>query len=207
MRSLKNHKAAGGDGIPAELLKYSGGTGVQVLTHLFNAVLATRCVPYAWRKGIVVHLAKVGDRGDCSNYRPVTLLSIIDKLFAMLLSGIRLHVWYACTSSNRCSDLAEAHSIRYTTCWQSCGNELRLTKPRTRVSLMLRKLTTLYRTLSCSTVFSNVVHRDPPLRYWRLCTRLHPAGCGLGQPSPQPLRCDAGSHKGAPCPRCCMQSL
>ena len=86
MRSLKNHKAAGGDGIPAELLKYSGGTGVQVLTHLFNAVLATRCVPSAWRQGIVVHLAKGDDGGDCSNYRPLILLPIIDKLFAKLLS-------------------------------------------------------------------------------------------------------------------------
>ena len=48
MRSLKNHTAAGGDGIPAEHpLKYSGGMGVQVLAHLFNAVLATRCVPSA----------------------------------------------------------------------------------------------------------------------------------------------------------------
>ena len=86
MRSLKNHKAAGGDGILAELLKQSGGTGVPVLTNLFNAVLATRCVPSAWRKGIVVHLAKGGDEGDCSNYRPLTLLPIIDKLSAKLLS-------------------------------------------------------------------------------------------------------------------------
>ena len=35
--SLKNHNATASDGIPAELLKHSGGTGVQVLTHLFNA--------------------------------------------------------------------------------------------------------------------------------------------------------------------------
>ena len=60
LRSLKNHKAAGNDGIPAELLKYSGGTGVQVLTHLFNAIIATRCVPSAWRQGVVVHLPKGG---------------------------------------------------------------------------------------------------------------------------------------------------
>ena len=55
------------------------------------------------------------------------------------------------------SDLAEAHSIRYTTCWQPCGNERRLKKPRKRISLMRRKLTAMYRTLSCFTVFSNVM--------------------------------------------------
>ena len=57
-----------------------------MLTHLLNAVLSTRCVPSSWHKGIVVHLAKGGDGGDCSNYRPLTLLPIIDKLFAKLLS-------------------------------------------------------------------------------------------------------------------------
>ena len=128
-----------------------------MLTHLFNAVLATRCVPSAWRKGIVVHLAKGGDGGDCPNYRPLTLLPIIDMMFARLLSERIARVVCACTTSNMRSDLAEAHSIRYTTCWQSCGNELKLTKPLMRVSLMRQKLMTLCRTLSCSTVFSNVV--------------------------------------------------
>ena len=82
MRSLKNHKAAGCDGIPAELPKYSGGAEVPVLTHLFNAILVTRCVPSAWRLGIVLHLAKCGDARDCSNYRPLTLLLMVDTLFA-----------------------------------------------------------------------------------------------------------------------------
>ena len=86
LQSLKNHKAAGSDGIPAELLKYSRGTGVQVLTHLFNAIIATRCVPSAWRQGEVVHLPKGGDIGDCSNYRHLTLLPVVDKRFAKLLS-------------------------------------------------------------------------------------------------------------------------
>ena len=47
-----------------------------MLIHLFNAVLSTRCMPHmpsARRKGIVVHLAKGGDGGDCSNYRSLTL--------------------------------------------------------------------------------------------------------------------------------------
>ena len=59
-----------------------------MLTHLAshapscNAIITTRCVPSAWRQGVVVHLPKGGDAGDCSNYRPLTLLPVIDKLFA-----------------------------------------------------------------------------------------------------------------------------
>ena len=74
-------------GIPAELLKYSGGVGITLLKHLLNAILATRRIPSTWRTGIVVHLPKGGDTGDCSNYRPLTLLPVIDKLFATLISA------------------------------------------------------------------------------------------------------------------------
>ena len=156
MRSLKNHKAAGGDGIPAELLKYSGGTGVQVLTHLFNAVLATRCVPSARCKGIVEHLAKGGDGGDCSNYRPLKLLPIIDKLFAKLLSErisrvICLHDQHYAFRRGR-GTLNPLHNLLAVV-----RQRTQAKKPRTRVSLMRRNLMTLYRMLSCSTVFSNVV--------------------------------------------------
>ena len=86
LRSLKNHNATASDGIPAELLKYSGGTAVQVLTHLFNVIITARCVPSAWHQGVVVHLPKGVDTGDYSNYRPLTLLPVVDKLFAKLLS-------------------------------------------------------------------------------------------------------------------------
>ena len=61
-----------------------------------GAIITTRCVPSAWRQGVVVHLPKGGDTGDCCNYRPLTLLPVIDKLFAKLLSeriarAVRLH--------------------------------------------------------------------------------------------------------------------
>ena len=57
-----------------------------MLTHLFNAIITTRCVPCVLCQGVVVHLPKGGDTGDCSTYRPLTLLPVADKLFAMLLS-------------------------------------------------------------------------------------------------------------------------
>ena len=34
----------------------------------------------------MVHLPKGGDTGDCPSYRPLTLLPVVDKLFAKLLS-------------------------------------------------------------------------------------------------------------------------
>ena len=97
-------------------------------------------------------------------------------------------MWYACTTTNMRSGLAEAPSIRYTTCWLSCGNELRLTKATYACFFDEAKgydtvphALLLHRLLQCG------VTGPAYLRYWLLlvCTRLHPAGCGLGQPSPQ----------------------
>ena len=53
-----------------------------MLAHLFNAITTTRCVPSAWRQGVVVQLLKGGNTGDYSNYRPLTLLPVVNKLFA-----------------------------------------------------------------------------------------------------------------------------
>ena len=149
LRSLTNHKAEGCDGIPEELFKCSGGTGVQVLTHLFNAVLATRpqCVPSAWRLGIVVHLPKAGNAGDCYDCRPLTLLPIVDKLFAKLLRSA-LYVLCACMTHNTPSALAGERSIRYRTCWRLCCNEPRRTKPCSPDLFKRRKLMTQWRNSS-----------------------------------------------------------
>ena len=39
-----------------------------------------------WRQGVVVHLPKGGNTGDCAHYRPLTLLPVVEELFAKLLS-------------------------------------------------------------------------------------------------------------------------
>ena len=53
--------------------------------YYFNAVLATRRVPSARRQG-VVHNPERSDAGDCSNYKPLSLLPVVVNLFAKLLS-------------------------------------------------------------------------------------------------------------------------
>ena len=85
-RGLANHKAPGDDHLPAELLKRSGPAGVEALQKLFNAVLHAERALAAWRQGTVVSLHKGDDPTDCGNYRPITLLRSMDKLYASLLT-------------------------------------------------------------------------------------------------------------------------
>ena len=60
-----------------------------MLTNVFNVVLNTRKMPSQWRKGDVVSSFKTGDPTDCGNYRGITLLPVIDKLYMTIL-GMRI---------------------------------------------------------------------------------------------------------------------
>ena len=85
LNTMKNGKAAGHDGIAVELLKQSGPAGLQMLTAVYNEVLKTHTMPSEWRKGDVVSIFKSGDPTDCGNYRGITLLPVIDKLYMTVL--------------------------------------------------------------------------------------------------------------------------
>jgi Reverse transcriptase (RNA-dependent DNA polymerase) len=84
---MANDKAPGHDGVPAELLKCSGATGLHVITHTLNIVFAAERIPLGWREGVVVSLHKAGDATECVNYRGLTLLPALNKLFCLLLAA------------------------------------------------------------------------------------------------------------------------
>jgi hypothetical protein len=91
---MANDKAPGQDGVPAELLKCCGAVGLQLLTRALNVVYATERIPSGWRDGVVISLHKNGD--DCNNYRGLTLLPALNKLFCLLLAArlganVKLH--------------------------------------------------------------------------------------------------------------------
>ena len=62
---------------------------VQVLLKLFNLILETGEIPSSFRKALIVVLFKKDDRSECKNYRPISLLSHVYKLF-MTVIGRRI---------------------------------------------------------------------------------------------------------------------
>jgi hypothetical protein len=80
LKSLKNGRAAGNDGIKPELLKHGGETLVKSMTNLCNKVWKTGSVPKEWKEGIIIPLPKKGDLKECSNWRGITLLSVPGKI-------------------------------------------------------------------------------------------------------------------------------
>ena len=92
VRRLKNGKSPGSDGIVSELLKNGGKVMKQCLLHLCNLAFRKAEVPMDWLRGVVVPLYKDGDKRDPLNYRPVTLLSIVGKVYTGVLQE-RLLQW------------------------------------------------------------------------------------------------------------------
>ena len=47
--------------------------------------------PTIWQKGLIVHVHKKGTYDDVKNYRGVTLLSVLGKLFTKILNNRLVH--------------------------------------------------------------------------------------------------------------------
>ena len=70
-------KSCGIDGLTARLLKDAGASIVSPLTHIFNVSLRMSVFPDARKGALVSPLYEEGPRDEPSNYRPISLLSII----------------------------------------------------------------------------------------------------------------------------------
>ena len=86
VRKFKNNKTGGSDGIVGELLKYGGSGMVDLLEQIFS-VIWQEIVPRQWRDGLIVNIFKKGDREDPGNYRCITLLSVVGKVFCKILNN------------------------------------------------------------------------------------------------------------------------
>ena len=88
MSKLKNGKAASPTtGIPNELLKYGGQPAAELLLPVFNMVWESGTTPDQWREGVIQYFHKSGDTTDMANYRGITLLDVISKLFNKILAN------------------------------------------------------------------------------------------------------------------------
>ena len=86
IKRMKNGKATGPDGIPAEAWKSLGEEGIDVLWDLMRKIYAQEKMPDAWRDTVIVPIFKdKGDIQDCGNYRGIKLMSHTMKIWERII--------------------------------------------------------------------------------------------------------------------------
>ena len=86
--NLDLSKASGPDCIPVVVLKNCEPELSYILAELFNKCLKESCFPDCWKVSSVVPVFKnVGEWSTAKNYHPVSLLSVVSKVFEKLVNN------------------------------------------------------------------------------------------------------------------------
>jgi len=86
IKIMKNRKAPGLNGINVALVKYSGSLFHLRLLHFLNMCWKLLRTPKEWSKAKIISIYKKGDRTDTNNYRGISLLDTIYKIYAKILN-------------------------------------------------------------------------------------------------------------------------
>ncbi|GBP38549.1 Probable RNA-directed DNA polymerase from transposon X-element [Eumeta japonica] len=85
IKALKTNKSPGPDNLTNETLKIGAPLLIPYLKLLFNEVVESEQVPDQWRLSQIILLYKKGNPLEVGNYRPISLLPSIYKLFSSIL--------------------------------------------------------------------------------------------------------------------------
>ena len=87
LKTMKQKRSYGVDGISSEVLKLGAEVLVVPLTYIINFSIVTGKYPTNWKLAKVIPLFKKGDKKLLKNYRPVSLLSVagmvLERIFAI----------------------------------------------------------------------------------------------------------------------------
>ena len=92
IKNLKRSKSSGHDAVINEFLIHAPDYIKCFLVLIFNAIISLEYIPENWCIGTIVPVFKSGDQGEVNNYRGITLISVLCKLFTKIMNS-RLNKW------------------------------------------------------------------------------------------------------------------
>lgn len=94
---LNRHKSADIDNNVADFFIDARDFIAPYLVKIFNYIFERGVYPEAWSRGVIVPIFKKGDRSLPSNYRGITLINVLSKVFSIALRN-RINKW--CENEN-----------------------------------------------------------------------------------------------------------
>lgn len=86
LSTIKTSKSTGHDGISGKLLKDSADVISPSLTFIFNTSINAGVFPDDLKVAIISPIHKAGCKIECTNYRPISVLSAVAKIFERLIT-------------------------------------------------------------------------------------------------------------------------
>ena len=102
--NLKNSNSKGPDNLPVSLIKFCSAELNSILTHLINTSLTEGCFPDSLKVAKIIPVHKAGDSKCVANYRPISVLSVISKIFEKVV---------CCRLNNYITENAILHENQY----------------------------------------------------------------------------------------------
>ena len=81
---LKQTGTRGLDELDGKIIKMSAHVITETVNYIYNLCIDKNCFPKAFKQAKVIPIYKSGDNKDPSNYRPISILSVLSKRKATL---------------------------------------------------------------------------------------------------------------------------